>query len=214
MIDKEPTSEKDKPTLKVEDDFSPLIQIYNSNPEDREKIISEHYQNSDRIGFGRISLEDYIQIIQAHFSENSTQYLEDEKNFLDKISHEDLINLLSKPIEKVGYFFPVTLDKPTIILLLNGMKTDGKMIDDDTFGINLQNLFRSYYNEEKRELDYQKIIDEIGSISAHEFTHCFCRKMEWENEGTDWLLETLFEEGLATNMQNTQYPWHGDYLEE
>lgn len=216
MLGKEAISESEpfEPKITIIDDFSALIKIYDANPVEREKIIRDHYENSDRFGFGGISLEEYIQSIQAHFSENSLQYLEDEKKFLDKINSEDLKNLLNKPIEKVGSFFRVTLDNPKIILLLNGIKTDGKMIENDTFGINLQSLFRTYYSEETRVLDYEIIVEEIGSISAHEFTHCFCRKMEWDREGKDRLLEILFEEGLATTMQDSHYPWHDEYLAE
>ncbi len=215
MVDKEPTFETDRFTSAVLDEFSSLISMYDQDPENREKIIRDYFEDKDRISFGKTGLDDYVNLIQGHFESHAEKYLEDEKSFLFKFSSIDLNSFVKDPINKSKNLFPEELISPTTVFLLNSDKTDGQVIGDNKFGVNLNNIFRRYYDETQRKVDFDIALKDIQGLISHETVHCLCEQLNWrKNDYEKDLIEIAFEEGLATTVQDIFPTHHNRYIEE
>lgn len=96
---------------------------------------------------------------------------------------------------------------PNIYFVYAGRITDGRVVNEDSFVINLGNVTRGV---ESREELQKKII----SMIAHEGVHIFLKQISPPREAGNLLLEQLWEEGLATFMETEHYVWHNDYVDE
>lgn len=104
----------------------------------------------------------------------------------------------------------VKIEKFPIYLVCAGKVTDARAMYGG-IAFNLSNLVN-------KQLDREKTIEMIKSITAHETGHRFIKQLglkpEKYSDIDENLLHTIWEEGLTTTIETVHHPWHEDFVND
>lgn len=204
----------------IKDETTDLLGLYKLEKPTREDIKSAldlHYARFGRVGFNSEVDTATVDNLYSHFTRNPREYLETEVRFIQEVLASDLAGLAEQGYARARVLLPEQeYQTPQAVFLLNGIRTDAKVMGDGQFGINLQNLFNKAYSRENKTYNMQRALRIIRNNSAHEATHVLVEQIEHsEGDKVNSLIVGAFNEGLATFAQvELDFAWSMDYLRD
>lgn len=220
MSDEKPVIQKTEPKEIIKDEVSDLLGIYALKKPTREDIkgyLERHFANCGRIGFNSKADEDTVDNFYLYFTKKPREYLEAELKLIQEIMASNLGGLVEQGYARAYNVVPEQeYQTPQAVFLLNGRRTDAKVLGNGQFGLNLQNLFSKTYSKETKTYNMQRAMRIIRNNSAHEATHVLLEQIEHtEGEKVNSLIGGAFNEGLATFAQfELDFAWSRDYLQD
>src|SRR4030042_4875016 len=204
----------------IEDETFDLLSLYDiehPTKEDVTNLLDQHHDRFGRIGFNSPFNNETVDYVHRYFTHAPKEYLNVERDFIREVMSSDLQSVIGEGIIRARSLVPEQeYESPQAVLLLNGKRTDAKVLGNRQFGINLQNLFGKVYSRESSTYNLQKALQIIKNNSAHEATHILEEQVEHtENVKLSNLIVAAFNEGLATFSEESHYfPWSEDYLND
>jgi hypothetical protein len=218
--DEKPINDEAEPKELSKDETTDLLELYKLEKPTREDIkaaLKQHYAEFGRVGFKSEVDEDTVDNFYSHFTRNPKEYLEAELHFIQEIMESDLTSLVTQGYARAYNLVPEQeYQTPQAVFLMNGKRTDAKVMGNGQFGINLQNLFSKAYSRESKTYNMQRARCIIRNNSAHEATHVLVEQVEHsEDDKVNSLIGGAFNEGLATFAQEElDFAWSMDYLRD
>jgi len=213
------TDEKEPREL-VKDEVSDLLPLYGLNNPTKESIkeaLEEHFAKFGHVGFNSSADEEAVDSFYGHLTKNSREYLKAELAFAKDLLERDLSAVVEQGYIRAKAVLPQEdYENPQTVFVMNGQRTDAKVMGDGQFGVNLQNLFNKVYSRESNTYDKPEALDKILNFCAHEGNHVLLKQVEHTGErSANWLVNVAFGEGLATFAQTGfDFPWSEDYLKD
>ena len=218
--DEKPLNDEAEPKEPIKDETTDLLGLYklgSPTKDDIKTALEQHYARFGRVGFNAEVDENTVDNFYSHFTRNSREYLEAELHFIQEVLASDLADIAEQGYSRARILLPEQeYQTPQAVFLLNGKRTDAKVIGNGQFGINLQNLFSKAYSRETKTYNMQRAVRIIRNNAAHEATHVLVEQIEHsEDDRVNSLISGAFNEGLATFAQEElDFAWSRDYLRD
>jgi len=209
-----------EPRELIREETSDLLELYkleNPSREDVKTLLEQHYARFGRVGFNSEVDNATIDNFYTYFTEKPHEYLAAELHFIQELLANDLNVVVEQGFTRSQALLPKQeYQAPQAVFLINGKRTDAKVLGNGQFGINLQNLFNKVYPGEGRTYDIKKAYDIVLNNCAHEGTHILEEQVEHTEKGkVNWAIRGAFSEGLATFSEKSfHFLWSDDYTKD